>query len=135
MKDGNGCTEIRGTQKPNKHLNGKPTDSGDGWAHTVSSETLTRGTGCLNWARPGLRGLRVGDCPVLLGMRLLKEFLPRIDTNEREYFNRRNRRNPYLFVIIRAIRGCILPKLTPMVLFIGCFALAGELPVYRPYAR
>jgi len=33
----------------------------------VLSETLTRGTGCLNWARPGLWGLRVGDCPVLPG--------------------------------------------------------------------
>ena len=31
------------------------------------SETSTRGTGCLNWARPGLWGLRVGDCPVLPG--------------------------------------------------------------------
>ena len=28
---------------------------------------MTRGTGCLNWARPGLWGLRVGDCPVLPG--------------------------------------------------------------------
>ena len=32
------------------------------------SETLIRGAGCLNWARPGLRGLRVGNCPVLLGV-------------------------------------------------------------------
>ena len=31
------------------------------------SETLIRVTGCLNWARPGLRGLRVGNCQVLLG--------------------------------------------------------------------
>jgi len=31
------------------------------------SETLTRGTGCLNWARPGLWGLRAGNCPVLPG--------------------------------------------------------------------
>ena len=36
-------------------------------AHLLLSETLTRGTGCLSWARPGLRGFRVGDCPVLLG--------------------------------------------------------------------
>jgi len=33
------------------------------------SETLTGGTGCLNWARPGLWGFRVGDCPVLPGYR------------------------------------------------------------------
>ena len=31
------------------------------------SKTSTRGTGCLNWARPGLWGLRVGNCPVLPG--------------------------------------------------------------------
>jgi len=31
------------------------------------SETLTRGTGCLNRARPGLWGLRAGNCPVLPG--------------------------------------------------------------------
>jgi hypothetical protein len=30
------------------------------------NETLTRGTGCLNWARPGLRGFQVGNHPVLL---------------------------------------------------------------------
>jgi hypothetical protein len=60
-------SEILGTQKPNNHLNGMPTDSGDGWAHTVSSESLTRGTGCLNWARPGLWGFRVGNRPVLPG--------------------------------------------------------------------
>ena len=34
----------------------------------MSSETLTRRTGCLNWARPGLWGLRVGNCPVLPGV-------------------------------------------------------------------
>jgi len=36
-------------------------------AQAVLSETFFRGTGCLNWARPGLWGLRVGDCPVLPG--------------------------------------------------------------------
>jgi hypothetical protein len=31
------------------------------------SESFSRGTGCLNWARPGLWGLRVGNRPVLPG--------------------------------------------------------------------
>jgi hypothetical protein len=31
------------------------------------SETYSRGTGCLNWARPGLWGLRGGNSPVLPG--------------------------------------------------------------------
>jgi hypothetical protein len=54
-------------QKSSSHLNETTTDSENGWARIVYSETLTRGTGCLNWARPGLWGLRVGNCPVLPG--------------------------------------------------------------------
>ena len=38
-------------------------------AQILLSETLTRGTGCLNWARPGLWGFRVGNRPVLPGYR------------------------------------------------------------------
>ena len=54
-------------RNPAMHVNGTTTDSANGWALTVFSETLTGGTGCLNWARPGLWGFRVGDCPVLPG--------------------------------------------------------------------
>ena len=43
-----------------------PTETEDN-ALISLSETLTRGTGCLNWARPGLWGFRAGDCPVLPG--------------------------------------------------------------------
>jgi hypothetical protein len=49
----------------------------------VPSETLTRGTGCLNWARPGLWGLLVGDCQVLPG-----EMRNNPDSNSPADFNR-----------------------------------------------
>jgi hypothetical protein len=53
------------------------------------SETLTRGTGCLNWARPGLWGLLVANCPVLPGYRFsLARFLISPENLRADIFSR-----------------------------------------------
>ena len=45
---------LEDAQESGKHVNVRTTDSRNGWAINLPSETLTRRTGCLNWARPGL---------------------------------------------------------------------------------
>jgi hypothetical protein len=42
------------------------------------SESYSGGTGCLNWAHPGLRGFRGGNSPVLPGPLHLPTALPYI---------------------------------------------------------
>jgi hypothetical protein len=47
---------------PTQHLS-PPRGASRAQCVPLSSETIVRGAGCLNWASPDLREPRVGNCP------------------------------------------------------------------------